>query len=121
MKKNNNQESIRKYCNSDTDEAIHWATCESTHTPFIRISQHSKQYKEIFYDITNYKADFSKISDNIKEIYRSYIEFWMIPYGDVAEVFDHPYLFTIIVKSEHAEKIAEALYDYLLAAMNSSL
>jgi hypothetical protein len=36
----------------------------------------------------------------------------------IDDLYEQYYFFNLIVKSEHAEFIAEALYDYLLVKLN---
>lgn len=95
------------------DHDRHWDICEKNKDPFIVVSELNKEYKQIFYDISNYKIELEDISNSVKSIYKSYIDFFLIPYSDVDSVFDQYYFFYFIVKSDHAEYIANALFDFL--------
>jgi hypothetical protein len=96
----------------------HWVKCEKNKSPFIIVQQKGKNYTEISYDITNYNVDLNNISESIKSFYKGYIEFSLIPYFDVEDIFYSTYFFDLIVKNEHANCIASMLYDYLYAIIH---
>jgi hypothetical protein len=100
------------YTNSKYQE-LHWHDCERNNNPYIEISEFSEMYMQISYDISNYKVELGNISDSVKNIYKSYIDFVMIPYSDVVFLFDQYYFFNIIVLREHAEFIADKLFYFL--------
>jgi hypothetical protein len=100
------------YENSE-DQEKHWDDCQKNKAPYIVISNVDMVYKQIFYDITNYKLDLDEVSSSVEEIYRSYVEFFLIPYSDINSLFNQYYFFNIIVLQEHAEFIADKLFDYL--------
>lgn len=104
-----------KFIYSSSEESnLHWQQCEKERAPFITLSKVSHDFVNIFYDITNYRIDLETISNDIKKIYTSYIEFFMLPTYVADHMKSQHYLFDLVVKSEHAEIIAEQLYDYLL-------
>lgn len=103
-----------KYIYSD-DKAkdAHWDFCEKNHVPFIQLSNINKEYINIFFDITNYNISLEAISDDIKKLYSAYIEFCMLSDTLIHDLYDQYYFFNLIVKREHANFLAENLYNYL--------
>lgn len=97
----------------DIGEEAHWAACEKSRAPFILVSNEDGQYARIFFDITNYNVDLAAVSDAIKLIYKSYTDFFLIPASSVAQDLDEHYMFSFPVRKEHAETIANQLFDYL--------
>ncbi|QTF07874.1 hypothetical protein HC231_07925 [Brenneria izadpanahii] len=95
----------------------HWKQCEKLNAPFIEISRINHEYMNIFYDITNYHINLEDISNDMKNIYLSYITFFMCNHPAIDDLYTQYYFFNLIVKYEHAEFIAEKLYDYLLSKM----
>ncbi|MBS9774385.1 MAG: hypothetical protein KGV59_04425 [Tenacibaculum sp.] len=51
--------------------------------------------------------------DYCEKKYKSYIEFYQIPYNDVMTCFDMPYLFSFYVLKKYSKEIAEQLFLYL--------
>ena len=96
----------------------HWKQCEKLNAPFIEISQINRDYKNIFYEITNSHVDLEKPSSDIKCIYLSYTKFFMCDHSAIDDLYEQHYFFNLIVKSEHAEFIAESLFDYLSSKIN---
>jgi hypothetical protein len=96
----------------------HWIKCEKNKLPFIILQQKGKNYTEISYDVTNYNIDLDGVSESIKNIYKEYVKFSLIPYCDVENIFYSTYFFNLIVKNEHANCIANMLYDYLYAIIH---
>ncbi|EDS4738668.1 hypothetical protein GYD59_004708 [Salmonella enterica] len=99
---------------SDCEKNNHWERCKKDHAPFIEISKVNRDYMNIFYDITDYNIDLEKISDDVKKIHSSYIDFFIISDAIVTDGYEQCYFFNLIVKQEHAEFFAAQLYDYLL-------
>ena len=104
---------------SSENQKKHWLRCEKNKDPYIVISDYNERYKQIFYDISNYKIDLDEVSQSVQTIYKSYIDFFLISYSDVESLFDQYYFFNILVKSEHAEFIADALFDFLKNKLSS--
>ncbi|MCO6514896.1 MAG: hypothetical protein J6589_10615 [Snodgrassella sp.] len=98
---------------NDKTKDFHWKLCEKNHAPFIELSNINNGYTNIFFDITNYHISLEEISDDIKKLYSAYIEFFMLSDPIIQETYDQYYFFNLIVKSEHANFLAENLYDYL--------
>ena len=103
---------------NDKRKDAHWKQCEKKHAPFIELNRVNNECVNIFYDVTNYQLDLEEISNNIKEFYSAYIEFLMLSNPMIKDLYDQYYFFNFIVKSEHAEFLAEKLYDYLLFQLN---
>lgn len=101
------------------DQKTHWYNCEKNKDPYIEISEYNELYMQIFYDISNYKVDLEDISESVKTIYKSYVEFILIPFIDVEFIFDQYYFFNIIVKREHAEFIADKLFNFLKSRLEN--
>lgn len=99
---------------NDLNNDLHWQFCEKNHAPFIELSVVNDVYTNIFYDITNYQVSLEAISDDIKELYASYLRFFMISDPILQESYDQIYFFNLIVKRDHAEFLAEQLFDYLV-------
>jgi hypothetical protein len=99
---------------NDKTRALHWALCEKKRAPFIELNQINNKYTNIFYDITNYHISLEEISNDIKKLYLAYLEFFMFSDPVIDELYDQYYFFNLIVKNEHANFLAEKLYDYLL-------
>ncbi|WP_459207113.1 hypothetical protein ACSMEV_02475 [Pseudomonas sp. MLB6B] len=93
----------------------HWALCEKNHAPYIQLRQAGSTYCNIFYDITNLRGDLEEISEQVKRIYLSYVDFCLIPYSEIEHLLDQYYFFNLWVKIEHAEAIAQQLFLYLSA------
>lgn len=91
----------------------HWKRCEKLNAPFIEISRINHEYMNVFYDVTNYHIDLDEISNDIKNIYSSYVSFFMCAHPAIDDLDTQYYFFNLAVKREHAEFIAEKLYDYL--------
>ncbi|MGF6592372.1 hypothetical protein [Pseudomonas sp. 2835] len=96
----------------------HWEQCERQQAPYIEISDINETYKNVFYDITNLAGDLEEISEAVKAIYTSYVAFYLVPQIDIEHLFEQYYFFNLIVKSAHAEIIAEQLHCYLSAQLN---
>ncbi|MWP47743.1 hypothetical protein [Gilliamella sp. Pas-s27] len=106
------------YKNDETKD-LHWKLCEKNHFPFIELNNINDEYINIFYDITNYHISLEEISDDIKDLYSTYIKFCMLSDPIIQETYDQYYFFNLIVKREHAEFLAEKLYDYLFFKLNN--
>ncbi len=78
-------------------ELYSWDYCEKYKIPYISISPFNQKYDEIFYDITNLPYNLEEVSEQIQKIYKSYIEFYKIPYNEVMICFDYPYFFQFYV------------------------
>lgn len=100
-------------------KSYHWKQCEKLNAPFIEISQINREYMNIFYDATNSQIDLEKLSADIKCIYLSYTQFFMCDHLIIDDLHDQYYYFNLAVKIEHAEFIAESLYDYLFSKLNT--
>lgn len=94
-------------------QKAHWEQCEERHVPYIEISDGRKHYKKIFYDVTNLPINLEQVSEDVKRLYRAYVDFYLIPADDVEQLFDEYYFFNLLVKVEHADTIAEQLFIYL--------
>ncbi|SQI41464.1 Uncharacterised protein [Leminorella richardii] len=111
---------MTKFIYTDSkNSAIHWQECEKMRAPFIKIGRIDKEYASIFYDVTNYSMDIEAVSNDIKRLYLSYVEFFMCSHPQIEELEHQHYFLNLIVKTEHAECFAEQLYDYLVAKMAS--
>jgi hypothetical protein len=106
------------YKHNNDKKNDHWQQCEKKHAPFIEISRINHDYMNIFYDVTNYDINLDEISESIKKMHSSYTEFFMITDISITEAYEQYYFFNIIVKCEHAEFLAEQLYDYLLSKLH---
>jgi hypothetical protein len=103
---------------AQSEISSHWGRCEKNKSPFIIVQQKGKGYTGISYDITNYNIDLNNVSESIKSIYKGYMEFSLIPFCDVEDIFYSTYFFDLIVRNEHAQCIASMLYDYLYAVIH---
>lgn len=101
------------YKNSNV-QGEYWEYCEKTKSPYIEINSVGKDYSNIFYDVTNYHINLEDISDKIKRLYISYKEFFLLTDLNCNNEDNEYYFFNLLVKQEHAEFIADKLYDYLL-------
>lgn len=101
------------YKNSNV-QGEHWEYCEKTKSPYIEINNVGKNYSSIFYDVTNYHINLGDISDKIKKLHDYYKEFFLLTDLNFYNEDDEYYFFNFLVKQEHAEFIADKLYDYLL-------
>ncbi|GAA3761041.1 hypothetical protein [Flavobacterium ginsengiterrae] len=107
---------MRKFIHDDSSKNIsdHWQTCQENKIPFITIKRINKSYFQVFYDITNTKADLDIVSDEIKSIYLSYTKFFLIPYYEFDSYLNQKYFFSMLVKEGHEIFFAEKLFDFLL-------
>lgn len=105
------------YRNSKHSDS-HWKQCERARAPFIELSNIGHGYVNIFYDITNYRVDLKRISSDLNRIHASYVDFFMLPGYAIGDANNHPYFFNLVVRSEHAEIIAEQLYEYFIHRLN---
>jgi hypothetical protein len=103
----------------DKNKDAQWIWCEKNHAPFIELSKIHDGYVNVFYDITNYPIKLEEISNDIKNMYSSYVEFLMYSDPSIELLKDQYYFFNFIVKNEHAEFLATKLYDYLLVRLNA--
>ncbi|MCA6928915.1 hypothetical protein [Pectobacterium versatile] len=95
------------------DKNDHWLNCEKNHAPYIELSNINKEYVNIFYDVSNYNIDLEILSNDIKKMYYTYIDFFMISEETIENLEHQYYFFNFIVKAEHAEFLADKLYDYI--------
>lgn len=104
---------------NDKTKSLHWEFCEKNKAPFIELSIINHKFTNIFYDISNYHISLEEISDDIKKLYLAYIEFCMLSDPIIEDSYNQYYFFNLIVKSEHANFLAEKLYDYLLFRLSN--
>lgn len=102
-----------KYTWKGENERTHWQLCEKLNAPFICLSIINKKYANLFYGVTNYCVDLENISNEILEIYSAYARVFILPEHFINEIAAQYYVMNVIVRREHAEFIAEILYDYL--------
>ncbi len=93
---------------------FHWNYCQENKLPYICIQSYNHVYDNIFYDITDLSYDLNTISDNIKKLYLSYIDFFLIPWVEVEHLLDDDYFFNVYVKKEHTVYFARQLFIYLI-------
>ena len=110
------QDRLFIYTKDDVQEF--WKICQKKHWPLITIEQTGKDYSEVSYDITDFKVDLYEVSEDIKRIYTAYINFFLIPYSDVSDMFESYYCFTIKVLNAHREFVGEGLHYFLLNKIN---
>ncbi|HBE6258982.1 hypothetical protein ACU6R3_02330 [Escherichia coli] len=103
-----------KYTWKGENERTHWQQCEKSNAPFICLSIINKKYANLFYDMTNYYVVLENISNEIREIYSAYVRAFILPEHFINELAAQYYAMNILVRREHAEFIADVLYDYLL-------
>ena len=98
------------------EEVAHWSECEKYHAPFISIVNKNKEEVEVFYDITNItnSEEMERISNKVKELYNSYLDFLHLDTTSVQEYFDEHYFFKFKVKKEFYHILAEKLFDFLV-------
>ncbi len=107
-----------KYVFKDSpDQPGHWQDCERTGAPYIEISDRGREYRLVFYDVTDRVSDLEALSERVRSMYQSYLALFLVPAGDVQDVLDQPHLFSLLVLREHAECFAGALYAYLSQAL----
>lgn len=99
----------------------HWLCCEKNKAPYIEISFIEENYTNIFFDVTNICSDLEILSEKIKSFYISYVDFFRICSILIDDVKSQYYFFNLVVKKEHAECIANQLYDFLLAFIKNEL
>lgn len=104
-----------KFVDRDSEfRSNHWSFCEKGRLPYIEVSDSGRGYRRIFFDVTNYDVDLEEISNQIQSFYKAYVDFFMLPAGDVRECFEQHYFFSMLVRSEHSDFIANGLYDLLI-------
>lgn len=101
------------------EEVAHWNECEKHHAPFISIVNKNKEEVEIFYDITNIAGseELERISNKVKELYNSYLDFLHLDTTSVQEYFDEHYFFRFKVKREFYPVLGEKLFDFLVVEL----
>ncbi|QIW15960.1 hypothetical protein A4G20_06255 [Pasteurellaceae bacterium RH1A] len=97
-----------------TIDSNHWCYCEKNRLPYISINNYNHKYDNVFYDITNLSCDLNEISENVRRLYFSYLDFFLIPLLDVECLLDDNYFFNLYVKKEHTEYFAKQLFIYLV-------
>ncbi len=102
------------YIESSRTVNEHWQNCQKNKTPFITIKRINKSFFEIFYDVTNTKADLNIISDEVKNIYLSYAKFLLVPYYEYESYLSQYYFFSMLIKDGQEQFFAEKLFDYLM-------
>lgn len=102
------------YIESSKGVNEYWENCQKNKIPYITIKRIDKTYFEIFYDVTNTKADLNSISDEIKNIYLSYVKFLLIPYYEYESYLSQDYFFSMLIKDGQEQFFAEKLFDYLM-------
>ncbi|AYG99821.1 hypothetical protein F6Q07_22890 [Pectobacterium parmentieri] len=91
----------------------HWLNCEKNRAPCIELSNVNKEYVNIFYDVSNYNIDLELLSNDIKNMYSTYLSFFIISDQIIENLETQYYFFNFIVKAEHVCYLADKLYDYL--------
>jgi hypothetical protein len=104
---------VVKFTYKKNDDASHWLWCERNKSPFISIEDVDGECSRVFYDVTNLSVSLEIISESVRKIYESYLSFFLISRSDAHAAADEHYVFSLIVKKEHAECVAESLFDYL--------
>lgn len=97
-----------------SSDNVHWNHCEANKLPYISIRKYNHRYDNIFYDITHLPYDLNTVSENIKGLYLSYLDFFLIPAGEIKHLLDENYFFNLYVKKEHTEYFAKQLFVYLI-------
>lgn len=92
----------------------HWIYCEMNKLPYISVKKYNEKYDNIFYDVTNLPYDLESISANIKNLYFSYLDFFLIPVSEIEHLLDGYYFFNLYVKKEHTDFFARQLFIYLI-------
>lgn len=101
-------------CRLKQTNKSHWDYCEKNKFPYICVKKYNEKYDNIFYDVTNLPYDLESISENIKNLYFSYLDFFLIPVSEVDFLLDDYYFFNLYVKKEHTDFFAKQLCIYLL-------
>jgi len=102
------------YLSIENDASDHWNYCQNHKIPFVRVKRINKTYYEVFYDITNFKVNHEEISENIKNIFVSYSEFFCLPFYEIDSYLDQLYFFRFPVKEGHQDIICTQLFEFLL-------
>ena len=95
------------------DQPQHWAHCERHRARYVEVADHGKDHCTVFYDVTNLPVDLDAVSDAMRRLYASYVEFCLLSQAEVDPFLDRPYLFQMLVRREHAGCFADTLFDYL--------
>ena len=102
-----------KFVSDKKNATEHWQECERNKLPYIEVIYFSEKYSTIFYDVTNLNVDLQKISDSLKTLYLDYLEFLQLTDSFFDDYKDQYYYMNFLVKKEHAEDLADYLFDYI--------
>jgi len=95
--------------------ANYWGYCQKNQIPHIEISEYEDGYMDISYDLLPclpfHRLD-ADLSDEVFKIYEAYFKFFNLPDENLICAGGTINL-SIKVRNEHAEFIAEHLFDYL--------
>jgi len=107
---------MKKFIYVDNSKVVnnHWEVCQENKIPYITIRRINKSYFEVFYDVTNSKVDLNIISEEVKNIYLSYVKFLLIPYYEYETYLSQDNFFSMLIKDGHEQFFAEKLFDYLM-------
>lgn len=76
--------------NRITADSSHWDYCEQNHFPYISIASYNGEYDTIFFDLTVLDR-LDELSQSIKVLYVSYVDFFLIQYRDIQDCLDEHY------------------------------
>ncbi|KAF2080567.1 hypothetical protein [Flavobacterium sharifuzzamanii] len=107
---------MKKFIYTDNSKVVnvHWQNCQKNKITYITIKRINKSYFEVFYDVTNTNLDLNIISNEVKNIYLSYVKFLLIPYYEYESYLSQNYFFSMLIKEGHEQFFAEKLFDYLM-------
>lgn len=112
---------VMKYVERESGlRSDHWDFCEKNGLPFVEISVAGDGWKRIFFDVTNYDVDLEDISNKVRHFYRAYADFFLLSVSDVRECLEQYYFFSMLIKSGHADFIANGLYDFLASELQKN-
>lgn len=97
----------------NTNDNSHWLWCEKNKAPYISIEDLDAKYSRIFFDVTNFNIPLETVSNSLRKIYEAYLDFFLISNTHAYAALDDYYLFSLVVKKDHAEYAAERLFDYI--------
>jgi hypothetical protein len=100
----------------------HWEFCERNKFPYIEVYQLTKNYSNIFYDITFIKnVDLNEISSIITNLTKCYNTFFNVDFSEISTDYSTKYLFEFSVINSHTNFIAESLFDFLCQQIKNKI
>lgn len=108
---------------NEATKTTYWEQCQALRVPYIIADDKGLDYAEIYCDYVDMfdNEGLRYVSDTIKEFYDNYLTLWGISRSLTCNYLDQYYIFTLLVKKEHVDYVAKAIYEFLFRMCHSYL